>query len=419
MKLLLPPALSFGTGVLDELPEILRGLKMERPLLVSDAGVVAAGAAGRVERLLRDGGASAELWAEVESDPGEDHADACGRRLAAGEHDGVVAVGGGSVIDVAKVGAVLAVVPGQGRRGGREGRGGRTAAYFGFDRVALTGLPLVAVSTTPCSGAEVSSHAVLWSNELRRKHVVASPRLVPRAAVVDPSLAATLPADRALWCALDALVHAVEALMARRANPLTDAFARLALAGLIAGLPRLHGTGAKGAKGAKGGNCGNGAAAREQVVLGALYAGLAMANAGAGAIHALGYPLTDRHGVPHGLANALVAARTLERTWRGRPERAAELAAMLPGAPTSAGGTGGVPAPHADAMAVELSGRLRAFLDGLGVSGSLADRGVGEAELPRLAEEASQYRPVLDNTPLALAAADLQAIYHACWEGGV
>jgi alcohol dehydrogenase class IV len=396
MRLLLPPTLSFGTGVLDELPGVLRGLGMERPLLVSDAGVVAAGAAGRVERLLRDGGAAVELWAEVESDPGEEHADACGRRLAAGAHDGVVAVGGGSVIDVAKVGAVLAGAWRQGGQGTEGSRGRTTADVFGFDRVERPGLPMVAVPTTPCSGAEVSGHAVLWSRELRRKHVVASPRLVPSAAVVDPLLA--------------------EALMARRANPLTDAFARLALGGLIEGLPRLHATGAKGGIGAKGDSS---AAAREQVVLGSLYAGLAMANASAGAVHALGYPLTDRHGVPHGLANALVAARTLERTWRGRPERAAELAAMLAGAAASAGGAGRVPAAHPDAMAAELPGRLRAFLGSLGVGGSLADWGVGEADLPRLAEEASQYRPVLDNTPLALAAADLQAIYRACWAGGV
>src|SRR6185436_10889517 len=148
------------------------------------------------------------------------------------------------------------------------------------------------------------------------------------------------------WSALDGFIHAVEAFLARRATPLTDAFARPAVAAIARALPRVLADGSD-------------MAAREDLSLGCLYSGLAMANANAGAIHALGYPLTGRYGIPHGLANALMAAATLERVAPGRPERAAELARLL-----SDGG--------AEPGASDLAERVRRLLAACAVEARLA-----------------------------------------------
>jgi alcohol dehydrogenase class IV len=209
---------------------------------------------------------------------------------------------------------------------------------------------------------------------------------------VDPDLTRTLPAPQTTWSALDGLIHAVEAFLARRATPFTDTFARPAVTAIARALPRVLADGAD-------------LAAREDLSLGCLYSGLAMANANAGAIHALGYPLTGRYGIPHGLANALVAAPTLERVWPGRPERCAELALLL-------GDGEAAPGP------AQLAGGVRRLLAALGVGGGISSRGVREEDLPALAEEATLFRPVLENTPVALGRDDLLAIYEAAWREG-
>jgi len=219
--------------------------------------------------------------------------------------------------------------------------------------------------------------------------VVAGYHLLPRAAVVDPDLTRTLPAPQTTWSALDGFIHAVEAFLARRATPLTDAFARPAVAAIARALPRVLADGSD-------------MAAREALSLGCLYSGLAMANANAGAIHALGYPLTSRYGIPHGLANALMAASTLEWVAPGRPDRAAELALLLGG----------------EADAAELPGRVRQLLVSCAVDGGLTRQGVREDDLPELAEAATHFRPVLDNTPVALGEDDLLAIYRSAWAAG-
>ena len=376
MRLRLPPTILFGRGVVRELPGLLAELGLSRPLLITDPGVAAAGIPGRLACDLAAAGLAAEVWDGVEPDPGEMHAERCAARLRTGGHDAAVAVGGGSAIDAAKVGAILAV------------RGRRAADLFGFDRVARPGLPLITVPTTAGSGAEVSSHAVLAARAERKKEVVASLHLLPRAAVVDPDLTATLPPAAAAHAGLDGLVHAIEAYLARRATPLTDAFAEPAVPKIAAALPRVLANSAD-------------AAAREELALGCLYAGCAMANTNAGAIHALGYPLTGRYGVPHGLANALVASAALARIWSAAPERSATLAQGL-------GGESGA----------DLAGWMCVFLAELGVSDTLAGWGVEEGHLPELAEEAARFRPVLENAPAELSTPDLLQIYGAAYAAG-
>lgn len=373
MKLRVPPTLLFGRGVLGELSAVVAECGAMRPLLVTDAGVAAAGLPERLSRELAAAGLAAAVWDGVAPDPDEEHAERCRDQIAAGGHDAVVAVGGGSVIDAAKVAAVLAT------------NGGASADYFGFDRVRRPGLPLIAVPTTAGSGAEVSSHAVLVRRQPRKKEVVAGGHLLARAAVVDPDATVTLPRTPALHAALDGLIHALEAFLARRANLMTDAYARLAVPRIAGALRRLAADWAD-------------AAAREELCLGCLCAGLAMANANAGAIHALGYPLTGGYGVPHGLANALMSVAVLDRTAAVSPERYAELVRLLGDA-----GDG-------------LAAGLRRLLAVLGIADTLSGWGVAEGDLPRLAEEASAFRPVLENTPMALSPADLLEIYRAAFQ---
>lgn len=389
-RLRLPPTVLFGAGCVQRVGEVLLGERARTPLVVTDAGVAATGLPERIVEALRSAGLGAALWSGGRSDPHDGVPELCAE--AAAGCDALVAVGGGSVVDTAKVAALLAA------------HGGRVRDYYGFDRAPGPGLPLVVVATTAGGGSEVSSHAVLLDREHDRKEVVAGDALTPRAAVVDPDLLATAPRTVLLHSALDGLVHAVEGFVARRATPFTDGFVREALPRLVRALPRIvaHGDGAVDPEDAAG--------ARAELALGALYSGFAMAGASAGAAHALGYPLSTRYDLPHGLANALMLPAVVERLVPERPERYGELARFWESPPALDRSDPG----RADAGS-RLPGLLRAWLDALGIALGLEGHGVAEADLPALGLEASRFGPVLDNTPARLDADELTDLYRRSW----
>lgn len=377
-RLRLPPTVLFGPGTLTEIPALFSERGAGRPLVVTDPGVAATDLPGRVVDELRSAGLSPGLWDGCCSDPHDGHPEACRDRLLEGRHDAVLALGGGSVIDVSKVAAILAV------------HGGATRDYFGFDRTPGPGLALVAAPTTAGGGSEVSSHAVVLDRANGKKEVVAGRHLLPIAAVVDPLATLTLPAAATLDAGLDGLVHALEAFLARRAQPFTDLFVREALPRIARALPRVM---------ADPGDL----AAREELGLGGLFSGFAMAHAGAGAIHALGYPLATRYGIGHGHANAGVAVAALERIGPARPERSAELARWL-----GAAGAG----PR---LAAALPVVVEELLERLGVPAGLERHGVPEEDLPELARQATAFRPVLENSPVVLGEQALLALYRRAW----
>lgn len=382
LRFRMPGTVLFGGGTVQRVGEMVWELGGTRPLVVTDEYVARVGAADIVnDRLLSDG-FEPETWAGVVSNPGADEVERCCQLLGDGRHDVLVAVGGGSVIDVAK--AAGAVQP----------TGRPVAECYGLNGMRRFGVPVVAVSTTAGSGAEVSSHAVIIDPAKGKKEAVGGLPVLPRAVIVDPELTLTFPAQEAVICAMDGLVHAVEAFVGRAATEFSDLFARRAIPPILRSLPAVV---------ADESDVG----ARATLSLGCLYAGISMANSNAGVVHALGYPLTTEYGIPHGLANALVAPAALDLTWRGAPERHGRLARSF-GHKAS-----GSSAERAQA----LSGLVRAFLRQVGVAPGLRAAGVPEADLPRLAALASTYRPVLDNTRYRPDEAGLRDAYRSAWDG--
>ncbi|GLZ35181.1 alcohol dehydrogenase [Lentzea sp. NBRC 105346] len=342
MRLRLPPSVRFGAGSISQITDSLRECDVRRALVVTDHGVLAAGV---VDRL----GLDAEVF--VAHQPTPDQITACASALA--DVDGVVAVGGGSVIDVAKAAVALHAmdVP--------------LPDIYGLDKVHGPALPLIVVPTTPGSGGEVSSHAVVTDGS--KRHAVSGACVVPRAVVIDPELAVTLPDDATVACALDALMHGAEAYLARAATPFSDAMALPGVRRIAAALPVMG---------------------REELALGCLQANLAMAQANAGLVHALGYPLTSRYGIVHGIANVLVAPAVLRASRHVQERRDAELAECL-GAEQFADG-------------------LTALLDRLDVP-----RNLHIDDPDGLAQEALHYGPVRANWRFPATATDIATIYRA------
>lgn len=371
MRLRLPPSIRFGNGTLPTLADALRESGVHRALVVTDRGVVAAGAADRVLEVILGAGVWYTVFDEVRPNPTDVQAERCAAVLAASGCDGIVAVGGGSVIDAAKAAAA------------RHATGTPLTELYGLNRVTVAATPpVIAVPTTPGTGSEVSSHASITDTETGDKHAISGPAMVPRAAVIDPELARTLPAAEVVACGLDGLMHAVEAYLAVAANAFSDALALPAMRAVAEVLPEVAADNTD-----------------ESVLaglgLGCLQANLAMANVNAGLPHALGYPLSMRYGIPHGVANALVAPAVLRASRPVQRARDALAAAQLPGGPEC------------------LAEGMADLLAAVRFPTRLAEHGVSDSDVDGLADTALRFGPIRRNWRLDASHADIAAMYRA------
>jgi alcohol dehydrogenase class IV len=217
VELAWPTRIVLGPGALARLPGELARLGVSRPLVVTDAGVVQAGIAARLHRVLEDAGVHAARFDEVQPNPTDRDATAGLAAFRRGSCDGLVAIGGGSSIDVAKLVQLLST---------HEPPLSRYDDATGGDRLVRGDLPpLVAVPTTAGTGSEVGRSAVATLPDTGRKTVIFSPHLMPRVALCDPLLTVGLPARVTAATGMDAFTHGLEAYVAAGLHPLADAVA--------------------------------------------------------------------------------------------------------------------------------------------------------------------------------------------------
>ncbi len=317
----------------------------------------------------------------VEADPSKETllaAVEAGRSAGAAS---VVALGGGSPMDVAKLAAYLL------------GSGDDLDEIWGVDIAKGRRLPLALVPTTAGTGSEATPISVITC-EGGVKLAVNSAPLIADWAVLDASLTLGLPAHVTAATGIDAIVHAVEAYTsARLKNPLSDALAREALRLLSSNLltvieqPRNL-------------------EARSEMLLGAHLAGLAFSNAPVAGVHALAYPLGGLHHLPHGLTNALMLRHVLGHNLEAAREHYAELAEVID--PDCAG-------QGSQARAALLIERLDELAQQSGLALRLRDHGVAFEEAPVLAREAMRQTRLLVNNPCEITESDAQRLYEAAW----
>lgn len=271
----------FGRGLVDSAGTEVGKLVITRAFLVTDDVLARNGLAARVEAGLAR---SLDVVGRFSAVPPNSEVGAV-RALAeaarAAGADGLVAVGGGSVIDTAKAANMML------------SEGGDILDFQGVNLLERPLRTLVAIPTTAGTGSEVTNFAVVKDHDNQTKIHFASPYLVPHMAILDPEMTASMPPKLTAVTGFDALTHAIEAFVAQNAEPITDALALHAIRLINAHLPRAVSTG-------------NDLGAREQMLLASTIAGIAFNNAGVGVVHAIAHVLGGIHDVPHGLANALM-----------------------------------------------------------------------------------------------------------------
>lgn len=370
----------FGAGVLGELPALALPLTGPRVLIVTDPGMMGTGIVDRAVALLRDAGLETTLFADVQADPPEAVVLAAvdaAREAGAG---GIIGLGGGSSLDVAKLVALLAP--------GTEA----LADVYGVGKARGPRLPLVLIPTTSGTGSEVTPISIVTTGAAEKMGVV-SPHLIPDLALLDPELTLGLPPHVTAATGIDAMVHAIEAYASASPNnnPVSRALACEALRLMGGALLRAV-------------RDGSDAAARADMLLGSMLAGQAFANSPVAAVHALAYPLGGHFHIPHGLSNALVLPHVLRFNAVVAPAPYAELA------------------PHAfpDLAALDGQERAAAFIERLatlsadcGLPQRLRDMEISAEVLPRLARDAMNQTRLLVNNPRPLTEADALDIYTA------
>ncbi len=302
----LPTQVIFGQPALEALKAQLKALGAARVLLVSDRGLAQLGWPDRFCAALQEAGCQVAAFSDVSTNPttAEVHA---GLAIAHDQgSEALVALGGGSAIDVAKAIAMLLA------------NGGVYADYqWGGKPITKRSLPVLAVPTTAGTGSEVSKVMVIVDPERPFKKGVLSPLMFAHAAILDPELTRSLPPLMTAATGMDAFVHAIEAYSGKRANPFTDQFALAAMETAWAMLPRAVADGRD-------------LEARQRMMLAAVWGGIAMDQAGLGLVHSLSGPLTGHLHLHHGLANALLLPYVLAFNLPAlAPERRSRLAGIM------------------------------------------------------------------------------------------
>lgn len=378
----LPTRIEFGDGQSRRVGVEAKGLGGTRALVVTDPGVKAAGLVDAVIEDLERAAVAAVLFDDVSPNP-RDTQVMRGVELAAAEGcDLLVAVGGGSPMDVAKaVGVVLA-------------HGGRIQDHEGRGTVSRLIMPLVAIPTTAGTGSEVSFSSVITDTERSFKMSVGSPLIAAAVALVDPLLTAGLPPRITAYTGMDALSHAVEAFTATSSEPLTDSLALRAIELVGANLRQA---------------CANGEdkAARGGMMLASLLAGIAFCNTDVAGVHCIGEAIGGLYDTPHGVAMAIYLPVVVDFNRPARPEKYAAIARALCGAAM------GLPTPDAAESAAVA---IRALSRDLDIPRA-SDVGVRPEDFARLARAAAANGSVKSN-PRVVTEDDFYAMLEAAQREG-
>ena len=339
------PRLVVGGGSSARAGELAREIGAKKILLVTDAGIVAAGHAGRIQRSLEDAGLQVTLFDRARENPTTRCVEDCVEVARGAEVDCIVGLGGGSSMDTAKGTNFLLT------------NGGRMQDYWGVGKATKPMLPLIAIPTTAGTGSEMQSAALIADEVTHQKMACLDPKALARIAILDPQLTLSQPVRVAACTGIDAVAHAVETAVTKKRNAQSLGFSREAFQLCIGALPRVL-------------TVPDDLQARARMQLGAAFAGAAIEHSMLGAAHAAANPLTAHYGVVHGHAVGVMLPAVIRFNALDAGVRAAYEALGLP--------------------VDELITRIKSLLTLAEVPRSLEEYGIPRQEIIRLAREASK-----------------------------
>lgn len=370
-----PQNIIVGRGSLAKLPEVAEKSGGKKAFIISGPHLNKMGIVQSCVDALKAKGIESSVFTETEGNPSVETVDKASAAYKESGADFIVALGGGSPMDVAKAVGVVARY------------GGSITEYEGADKVPGDIIPLIAVPTTAGTGSEVTAFSVITDHSRNYKLTVFSYKLIPSYAILDAELLTTAPVSVAAACGIDAMVHALEAYISTAASPFSDAMAEKALE-LIGANIRCYAA-----------NRGDIEAA-ENMLVGSLFAGIAFSWARLGDVHAMSHPVSAYFNVPHGVANAILLPTIVEYNMladKGKYLNIYNYIAELPAAPEEF---------TADMLVDELLNLNEA----LGIPAGLEEAGVTKDKFDAMADDAMKSGNIAVN-PRSTTKKDVLALY--------
>jgi alcohol dehydrogenase class IV len=302
----IPPQIEVGFSHSIQLAVLVKERGLKKILVVVDHTLHKIGLIKPILNGLQEAKVSYTVFDEITHEPTIAEVDQAITKLNVGStFDGVVGIGGGSTIDVAKLLAVSGSFDGSVKQ------------YVGTNMIEKSGVPMIMIPTTSGTGAEATPNAIVHDVEEECKKGVVSPYLIPDLVILDPGLTLSLPPKPTAETGIDAFTHAIECFICNKATPMSDVVATDAMSLISKYLRRAVENGSADKE------------ARYYMALASLYGGIAITNSGTGAVHALAYPLGGKYHITHGLSNAILLADVMEFNAQAVPGKFVQVAEAM------------------------------------------------------------------------------------------
>ena len=376
----LPKRVVFGSGIADKIGGEAKLLGAKRTLIVTDETMGKMGLCDKVEKSLREVLEEVDVFDKVESEPTLAIADEI-VRASKHNYDLVVGIGGGSVLDMAKLASAAAANPEQ-----------EASEFLGANKIKNPSVPKILIPTTAGTGSEATPFALVITNG--KKKAIASSYNLADVVFIDAAFTATMPPRVTAFTGMDALSHAIEAFLSLGANPLTDSFALEAMRKISNNLEEAF-------------SHGDNLNARMEMSLAAMLAGIAFGNAGVIAGHAIAHAFGARYKVPHGVSAALTLPYIMEYNASAPAvgARMKEIATALVGERIES----------AEESASEAIARVRSMIERLELPARLSELNVPKEDLPELAEDVEKEKGYLKRNPREMGLEDAMKILESMW----
>lgn len=380
-----PDILRFGQGAFTSIKEEVERLKVKKVCIVSDKGLEKVGLVEKVIDLLNPTGVAITSFTELEGEPTFQLVAEASRKVKEEQCDLVIGIGGGSALDVAKAAAALG------------DKKDLHSYLFEGKVIESRTIHCILLPTTSGTGSEVTMNAIFGDEAAGIKRGIVSPSLLPDLAIIDPELTISCPPRVTAASGVDAFTHAIESYISENATPLTKIYAEKAMKLFPQYITKaVHN--------------GRDIEARSGMSWASVLAGVTLANAGVGAVHALAYPLGGTYHIEHGVANALLMPFVFNVIGKTCVDEMVDVASFL--------GLGDFSDKRYLALDAVVD-YLFNLLGELNLPTSLKELGVTEESLPILAEQASQVERLLANTPYRLSQDKILNIYQNAYFGKV
>ena len=376
----LPKRVVFGSGIADKIGGEAKLLGAKRTLIVTDETMEKMGLCDKVEKSLREVLEEVDVFDKVESEPTLAIADEI-VRASKHNYDLVVGIGGGSVLDMAKLASAAAANPEQ-----------EASEFLGANKIKNPNVPKILIPTTAGTCSEATPFALVITNG--KKKAIASSYNLADVVFIDAAFTATMPPRVTAFTGMDALSHAIEAFLSLGANPLTDSFALEAMRKISNNLEEAF-------------SHGDNLNARMEMSLAAMLAGIAFGNAGVIAGHAIAHAFGARYKVPHGVSAALTLPYIMEYNANAPTvgARMKEIATALVGEKIES----------AEEAASKAIARVRSMIERLELPARLSDLDVPREDLPELAEDVEKEKGYLKRNPREMGLGDAMKLLENMW----